>query len=118
MKLNDIAERLSLGSLTSGIKLGKSIDVSKGHASDLLSDVLTNAPNGSLLITIQVHMNVIAVALHAGVAAVIFASGMTPQEEVREKAASERLPLYTSKESTFDIAGQLYDLGLRGGRGA
>ncbi len=114
MKVNDIAEKLGLESLTPEIKTEESIDVLKGHASDLLSDVLANAPSGSVLVTIQVHMNVIAVALHAGVASVIFSSSMVPDEAVREKATLEGLPLYTSKESTFDIAGQLYCLGLRG----
>ena len=117
MKLSDIVEKLDLKSLTPGIDLKDSTDLSKGHASDLLSDVLANAPSGSVLVTIQVHMNVIAVALHANVAAVIFASGLTPDEAVREKATAEGLPLYSSKESTFDIVGRLYALGLRGGRG-
>ncbi len=117
MKLNDLAEKLSLRNLTLEIQIKESTCVSKGHASDLLSDVLANAPGGSVLVTIQVHMNVIAVAIHAGVASVIFASGMVPDQAVIEKAISEGLPLYTSKESTFDIAGQLYELGLRGGHG-
>ena len=114
MKLNDIALKLGLTNLTPEIQTDDSINVSAGHASDLLSDVLANAPSGSILVTIQVHMNVIAVALHAGVVAVIFASGMTPDEAVRKKATEERLSLFSSTESTFDIVGQLYALGLRG----
>ena len=79
------------------------------------SDVLANAPSGGLLLTIQVHMNVIAVALHAGLAGVVFTSGMRPDEAVAAKALEEKLPLFASKESTFDAAGKLYALGLRGG---
>ena len=44
--------------------------VSGGYASDMLSDVLANAPWGGVLVTIQVHMNVIAVSVNAGLAAV------------------------------------------------
>jgi hypothetical protein len=116
MKLNDITLKLGLTNLTPEIQLDESLDVSAGHASDLLSDVLANAPTDSVLITIQVHMNVIAVALHAGVAAVIFAAGLEPDEAVKERAALEKLPLFSSDESTFDIAGKLYALGLRGRR--
>jgi putative NIF3 family GTP cyclohydrolase 1 type 2 len=86
----------------------------RAHASDLLSDVLANAPAGGLLITIQVHMNVVAVAVHAGLKAVIFASGMKPPEDVRAKAVAEKVSLFTTGESTFDVAGKLYEMGLRG----
>jgi hypothetical protein len=98
-------------------KEGAAAQVSKAHVSDLLSDVLANAPAGGLLLTIQVHMNVIAVALHSGLAAVVFTSGMRPEEPVILKAEAEGLPLFTTAESSFDAAGRLYALGLRG-RGA
>ena len=114
MKLTDIVQQLQLTNLTPDIQLQESIDVSSGHASDLLSDVIANAPTDSVLVTIQVHMNVIAVALHADVAAVIFASGMEPDDAVKKRATLEKLPLFSSGKSTFDIAGQLYTLGLRG----
>ena len=114
MTLKEIAENLSLQALTPEISAGDSTPVSGGHATDLLSDVLAHAPRGGVLITIQGHMNVVAVAVHAELAAVIFAGGRMPESAVREKALQERIPLYLSKESTFDIAGKLYALGLRG----
>jgi hypothetical protein len=114
MNLEQIAQALGLENLTAGLALEEAGSVARAHASDLLSDVLANAPAGGLLITIQVHMNVVAVAAHAGLAAVIFASGMRPPEDVREKAVSEKIILFATKESTFDVAGKLYALGLRG----
>lgn len=114
MKLNDIAEELGLRNLTPEIAADRLPDVSGGHAADLLSDVLVNAPKGGVLVTIQVHLNVIAVASHAGLAGVIFASGRTPEENLRQKAIEEGIALYCSEEPTFDIVGKLYGLGLRG----
>ena len=114
MKLNEIARRLELENMTPELKLEESVDVAAGHASDLLSDVIANAPEGGVLVTIQVHLNVIAVSVHAGVAAVIFASGRVPEESVRTRAVEEGIQLYTSKQSTFDVVGRLYALGLRG----
>lgn len=116
MKLNDIVQKLSLTNLTPEIQIDGSIDLSAGHVSDLLSDVLANAPSDGMLVTIQVHMYVIAVAIQARIAAIIFASGMEPDEAVKEKATVENLPLFSSKESSFDIVGQLYALGFRGYR--
>ncbi len=91
--------------------------ITRAHASDLLSDVLANAPAGGLLLTIQVHMNVVAVAVHAGLAGVVFTSGMKPDDTVIGKAAEENIRLYATKECTFDVAGKLFALGVRGGAG-
>jgi len=114
MKLSDIEQKLHLQNITPEIGFEKLSKVTKGHSSDLMSDVLANAPGGSILVTNQIHVNVIAVALHAGLVAVIFSSGMTPEERVRQKAVEEGLPLFVSEDSTFDIVGELYKLGLRG----
>jgi hypothetical protein len=114
MTLADIATRLGFEILTPELPLEGSADITRAHASDLLSEVLANAPAGGLLLTIQVHMNVIAVALHAGLAGVVFTGGMRPEEAARKRAVEEGLPLLCASETTFDTAGKLYQLGLRG----
>jgi len=112
--LKDLATSLNLTNLTPELAAEESYDVSAGHVSDLLSDVLAHAPAGGLLVTIQVHLNVIAVAVHAGLVAVVFAGGMTPEEAVREKAVEERVLLYSFPRSAFDLVGKLYSMGVRG----
>jgi hypothetical protein len=114
MTLGHIVSTLGLEVLTPELSVNGGADVTRGHASDLLSDVLANAPSGGMLLTIQVHMNVIAVAVHAGLAAVVFTQGMLPEELVRLKAVQEGIPLLATRESTFEMAGRLYALGLRG----
>ena len=89
-------------------------DITKGYASDLLSDVLANAPAGGVLITLQVHLNVIAVAGHADLRAVIFSSGRQPEAEVVARAAEEGIALFASPSDTFELVGRLYQLGVRG----
>jgi len=114
MKLREIAEKLNFKELTPELFTVESPEVSRGHVSDLLSDVLANAPAGGVLVTLQVHMNVIAVAMHSGLVAVIFSSDRIPDDEVIKKAAEEGIALFVSEESSFDIAGQLYESGVRG----
>jgi hypothetical protein len=114
MRLNEIAEKLRLENLTPEIDTAGKAELNEGYASDLLSDVLANAPRGGILVTVQVHMNVVAVALHAELAAIIFASGRIPEAAVKEKAIEEGIALYVSKEPAFDIVGKLYNLGIRG----
>jgi len=113
MRLDEIAMNLGLKDLTAELVTEKLREVRSGHASDLLSEVLANARPGALLITIQIHMNVIAVASHARLSGVIFTSSRLPDEEVRKRALEEKIPLFSSKEPTFDVVGRLYSLGLR-----
>lgn len=112
MRLEELARELNLRELTPGIAHDQ--PVTGGYASDLLSDVLVHAPAGGVLITLQVHLNVIAVAGHAGLQAVIFASNRIPEQNVIDRAVGEDLSLYVSSANTFDIAGRLYEMGLRG----
>jgi len=114
MRLDQIAAELGLEVFTPELAIEGGDEVTRGHASDLLSEVLANAPAGGVLLTTQVHMNVVAVALHAGLAAVVFTGGMRPEPAVCAKAVEEGLPLLGARESTFDLAGRLYALGLRG----
>lgn len=111
MRLSELVEQLGLQPLTP--ELDDIQDVPLGYVSDMLSDVLANAPEGGVLVTIQVHLNVIAVALHAGLVAVVFASGRRPEDNVIRKANEEQIRLYLSNESSFDLVGRLYELGLR-----
>jgi hypothetical protein len=114
MKLHEIAKKLHLECLTPELKSEAEMDVTRGYVSDLLSDVLANAPQGSVLVTVQVHMNVLAVCVNAELAGVIFAHGRKPEEAVRKKAVEERLPLYLSSEPAFEVVAKLAALGVTG----
>lgn len=114
MRLQELVQALDLKELTPALGGERDIEITRGYASDLLSDVLAHAPEGGVLITLQVHLNVIAVASHAGLRAVIFSCGRIPDDDIVEKAAEEGLSLYGSPADTFEIAGRLHELGIRG----
>ncbi|HNW59454.1 MAG TPA: serine kinase [bacterium] len=82
--------------------------------SDMLSDVMAKAPRNSLWITNQTHENVIAIAFFKELTAVIFTNGAVPSMDTIEKANKKQIALYSCDQNAFDIAGQLYTLGLRG----
>jgi hypothetical protein len=117
MRLEELARSLDLKELTpsnNGSGDTDAVDITQGYASDLLSDVLANAPVGGVLVTLQVHLNVIAVVSHAGLSAVIFSSGRVPDDDTIERAAEEGLSLYATPADTFDVVGRLYSLGIKG----
>ena len=118
MNLETIARELHLKDLTPGLAGAEAAEVTAGYASDLLSDVLANAPEGGVLVTLQVHLNVVAVAGHAELAGVIFSSGRAPEAEVIAKAVDEDLHLYATDADTFEVVGRLFALGVTSGHGA
>ena len=113
MNLGEISRQLGLMNLTPELLPGQ-FNVTAGFVSDLLSDVLANAPAGGILVTVQLHMNVVAVALHAELSAIIFAAGRRCEEAVRAKAIEERICLLATDMSAFEVVGRLYELGVRG----
>lgn len=113
MNLIEICRQLPLTNLTPELFLDR-VEVGSGFVSDLLSDVLANAARRAVLVTVQLHLNVIAVAVHAELAAVIFVSARRPEEPVRLKAVQEGIPLLASDLPAFEVAGRLYELGVRG----
>ncbi|MGB9866652.1 MAG: DRTGG domain-containing protein [Bacillota bacterium] len=112
MTVGEICKQLGLTLCTN---VGAERQVTGGYCSDLLSDVLANAKPGDLWLTIQTHINVVAVASLIGVAGVIMTSGRRPEQATVEKAEKEGVPLILSGESSFETAGKLYRL-LRGDR--
>jgi hypothetical protein len=108
MKLSRIAERLSLEPIVEGSNAGA--EVTGGYCGDLLSHVLSSARPGDLWITIQHHTNVVAVAQVAGLSAIVIADGRQPDEATLSRAREGGIALYSSRESTFEIAGRLHRL--------
>lgn len=115
VKLREIKEKLRLNLITTGISDLLEREVSSAFVSDLLSNVLANAPRNGLLVTIQTHLNVVAVAVHCELYAVIFVQGRTAEDEVIRKAEEEKILLLSSDKTAFDVVGELYTMGIRGG---
>jgi predicted transcriptional regulator len=114
MELKKIAEKLDLEAVTGEGGLGR--EVTGGYVSDLLSDVMANAREGSLWITIQTHTNIVAVCSLNDLAGVLIANGKRPSDETLAKAREEGVAVLLSEQSGFDLIGQLYKMGVRGKR--
>ena len=111
MKLQEIIKSLSLKVITQEMDLNK--EVTGAYASDLLSDVMGNAKEGHIWITLQLHLNIVAVASLKGLSAILLVNNRVPDIDTLQKATSEKIPILTSPLSAFELAGRLYALGLR-----
>ena len=108
MKLKKIVKELNLQLLHPEANLKR--EINDAYVSDLLSDVIANAPEGSIWITIQKHSNIIAVAVLKSLAGIILTGKITPEKETLEKAKKERIPLFSEQDNSFITAGKIYKL--------
>ena len=88
--------------------------VSGGYVSDLLSHVRGQAKAGQSWVTMQGHQNIIAVASLVGLAAVIVAGGVEPEEQTVVKARDQEVVLCKTNLSTYEVVGRLYNLEFQG----
>lgn len=88
--------------------------VRAGYASDLLSCVMGRASQQVLWVTLQSHVNVVAVASLLGLAGVIITEGKKPESEVVAKAEEEGVVLMITPRTTFTVVAELAALGIRG----
>jgi len=104
MLVKEVAEKLGLKILSAGSEQ----EVSSGYVSDLLSDVIANAEEGCLWITVQRHLNVVAVAQLKKLAGIILSHGIEPEATVLSRAEQEGVFIFSTAADSFTIAGKLY----------
>jgi predicted transcriptional regulator len=108
MKITEIVKKLDL-KIVSG-QNGLDNEATGGYVSDLLSDVIGNAKEGQIWITLQTHQNIIAVASLKDISAVIIVKGAVPEADTIEKSNTENIPVLITDLDTFNITGRLFEL--------
>lgn len=108
MLLKEVIEKFGLKVLSGEENLG--LEVTGGYCSDLLSDVMGNADEGQIWITIQVHKNIVAVAALKELSAIVLVKGLKATEDAIEAAREQGIPILQTDEPAFEIAGKLYNL--------
>ncbi len=112
MRLDQIVDALQLNVLTCPINLNE-IEPTGGYASDLLSCVMSGAQRGNLWVTLQSHLNIVAVAALLDLAAIIITEGAQPDAATLEKATQEGVILLSTPLPTYTVIGRLWELGVR-----
>lgn len=109
MKVSEIIEKLNLKVLC-----GKGMDneISGGYSSDLLSWVMSHAHKGNAWITVQIHPNVIAVAVLLELSCIIIPEGIEVQKDTLDKAEEENIAVLQSDVSGYMLCGMLNKLGI------
>ena len=109
MKLHDLAQKLELKCLT---KLFEK-DVSGVYISDMVSDVIANAKAGDLLVTVQIHNNVVAAANLVDICGIVVTQGKAPTDDVVKMAEKAEITIFSTNLSRWQVATGLYEAGIR-----
>jgi len=107
MKTRDVVEKTRATVLVLG---DMERDLTGAISGDLLSFIMAEAMEGWLWITIQVHLNVAAVAVLKDVPFILVASGRAPEQALIERCAAEGITLAVTRFSAFDAAAALQEV--------
>lgn len=115
MNVADAAKKLN-GILVTAAAAATGRVIRGGYASDLLSDVMGNSREGDVWVTMQKHVNIVAVAQLNGLATIVLVNGRQPEPETLARAEEMSIPIISTPMQAFDVVGILYSLGICGRR--
>lgn len=110
MVISNFAEQLKLYPL---FEHNKELNIEGVYIGDLLSIVMAKAKQNYVWITIQTHINTIAVAELLDLSCIIVVEGMEVEKETIEKAKELHIPIYKTNESAYEIACKLNKLEIK-----
>ena len=109
MKLKELAEKLELKCVTRSFDK----EISGVYISDMVSDVIANAKAGNLLVTVQIHNNVIAAANLVDLSGIVVTQGKLPADDVVKMAEKAEIPIFSTDLNRWQVATKLYEAGIR-----
>ena len=114
MNVADAAKRLDGILVAAAAAAG--CEIRGGYASDLLSDVMGNSREGDIWVTMQKHVNIVAVAQLNGLAAIVLVNGRQPEPDTLARAEEMSIPIISTPMQAFEAIGILHSLGIHGRR--
>jgi hypothetical protein len=105
MKVTELAKALDYKLVTPP---GEDCEIVNGYTSDLLSDVMGNAEEGSVFITIQAHNNTIAVAMQLDFPAVIICNNRPIPNDMEEAAKRGGIGVLVTGDNQFTASYKVY----------
>ncbi|MBR2553217.1 MAG: hypothetical protein IKR06_00040 [Erysipelotrichaceae bacterium] len=108
MKVTEMIEKTGFKT----VYLGEDREVAGVYCGDLLSWVMGKGQPEQAWITVQSHLNVIAVAVLREFSCIVLAEQAEFPEEVIERAKNEGLTLLYSDLPVYETAVRLYEAGI------
>jgi len=111
MKVRDLIEKLNFRLITEETTLDK--EITGLYCGDLLSWVMSRAKQGNAWITVQTHVNIIAVATLVEMSCIIIPESIEIDPETISRANQENITIISTNLNAYEIFCKIYELGLR-----
>lgn len=110
MKVKDLMNMDGFTCLNPGAGLESEIE--SGYVGDLLSWVMANAKASCAWVTIQTHVNIVAVATLLEMACIIIPEGAEIETSALERAILEDIPILTTELNAYEVCRVLAKAGI------
>ena len=110
MTVRDLTEQAGFELLNPGVDLEGQIKA--GCCCDLLSWVMASGEEGAAWVTVQTHMNVVAVASLHDFSCIVLSEGNRMAQPELDKATDEGIPVLTTGRSSYTACCVLHEMGV------
>lgn len=107
MKVNELAKALEMEQLTTA---NGDAEITGVYACDLLSRVMSGCQAGDAWITVQTHLNVLAVAELNEAACIIIPEGISVDAATVEKAIEKEISVLVSSMTAYELCWKMHEL--------
>lgn len=108
--IKDLQEKLNLKALT---KIeDESREINGGCVCDLLSWVMARGEEGMAWVTVQTHLNVVAVACLHDFSCVIIPESIEVPQPTLDKAAEEGTVFFSSPATSYEVCCAMFEAGV------
>ena len=85
-------------------------EISDCYIGDMLSVVMSKAPEGAVWLTVQTNINITAVSVLVGIACIIVVEGLEPDVATILKAKEQGVNILKSEKSAYALAVEINKL--------
>ncbi|HHZ12901.1 MAG: AraC family transcriptional regulator [Caldicoprobacterales bacterium] len=110
MRINDLIKKIPHTILAGEEFLNR--EIKSGYCCDLLSRVMAHGPRNGIWITVQTHVNIIAIATLLDISCIIIPEDISVDPNTIAKANEEEVVVISSPLTAFELAGRLYEMGV------
>ena len=100
MNVNELKDKLGLEIINAG---DMSKEINGCYCSDLLSHCMSNITQGNVWITVQVNINIVAIAVLTELSAIVLSQDMSVDENVLNKAKEENVTILKSHLPSYEL---------------
>lgn len=108
--LCELKETLGLRELTDVMDCSR--EIKDGCVCDLLSWVMARGEEGTAWVTVQTHLNVVAVASLHDFACVVVPENIDVPDATVAKANEEGIPVFSSCDTAYTVCRKMSELGI------